>query len=61
MWLNALTAPSTRQRVYEGARELNYQPNRAARTLATGLTYTAMYIAPTPSRPFHTQSAMVLQ
>jgi len=38
-----LASDSTRQQVFEAARrELNYRPNRAARTLATGLRYTGV-------------------
>lgn len=58
---SSLVSAATRQRVLEAARELNYRPNRAARTLATGLTDTVVYVAPTPSRPFYAESALVLQ
>ncbi len=58
---SSLVSASTRQQVLEAARELNYHPNRAARTLATGLTYTVVYVAPAPSRPFYAESALVLQ
>jgi len=58
---SSMVSASTRQRVLDAVRELNYHPNRAARTLATGLTYTVVYVAPAPSRPFYAESAVILQ
>jgi len=45
-------AEETRQRVLTRIKELNYQPNLAARTLATGKTYAAGLIVPDTVYPF---------
>jgi len=47
----------TRQRVLKRVRELNYQPNPAARALVTGKTYTAGLIVPDLVHPFFAEVA----
>jgi len=47
----------TRQRVLRRVRELNYQPNPAARALVTGKTYTAGLIVPDLVHPFFAEVA----
>ena len=50
----------TRQRVLKRVKELNYQPNPAARALVTGKTYTAGLIVPDLMHPFFAEVAMGL-
>jgi len=50
----------TRQRVLKRVKELNYQPNPAARALVTGKTYTAGLIVPDLVHPFFAEVAMGL-
>jgi len=47
----------TRQRVLKRVKELNYQPNPAARALVTGKTYTAGLIVPDLVHPFFAEVA----
>jgi len=47
----------TRQRVLKRVKELNYQPNPAARALVTGKTYTAGLIVPDLMHPFFAEVA----
>jgi LacI family transcriptional regulator len=47
----------TRQRVLKRIKELNYQPNPAARALVTGKTYTAGLIVPDLVHPFFAEVA----
>src|ERR1017187_2835014 len=47
----------TRQRVLRRVKELNYQPNPAARALVTGRTYTAGLIVPDLVHPFFAEVA----
>jgi len=47
----------TRQRVLKRIRELNYQPNMAARALVTGRTYSAGLIVPDLVHPFFAEVA----
>lgn len=47
----------TRQRVLKRVKELNYQPNPAARALVTGRTYTAGLIVPDLVHPFFAEVA----
>jgi len=47
----------TRQRVLRRVKELNYQPNPAARALVTGKTYTAGLIVPDLVHPFFAEVA----
>ncbi len=47
----------TRQRVLKRIRELNYQPNLAARALVTGRTYAAGLIVPDLVHPFFAEVA----
>jgi len=50
----------TRQRVLKRVKELNYQPNPAARALVTGKSYTAGLIVPDLMHPFFAEVAMGL-
>jgi LacI family transcriptional regulator len=50
----------TRQRVLKRVKELNYQPNPAARALVTGKTYMAGLIVPDLMHPFFAEVAMGL-
>jgi len=50
----------TRQRVLKRVKELNYQPNPAARALVTGRTYTAGLIVPDLVHSFFAEVAMGL-
>ncbi len=50
----------TRQRVLKRIKELNYQPNPAARTLVTGRTYAAGLIVPDLVHPFFAEVATAL-
>jgi LacI family transcriptional regulator len=47
----------TRQRVLKRIKELNYQPNLAARTMVTGKTYAAGLIVPDLVHPFFAEVA----
>src|ERR1039458_5660602 len=47
----------TRQRVLKRIKELNYQPNMAARALVTGRTYSAGLIVPDLMHPFFAEVA----
>jgi LacI family transcriptional regulator len=47
----------TRQRVLKRVKELNYQPNMAARALVTGRTYSAGLIVPDLMHPFFAEVA----
>ncbi len=50
----------TRQRVLKRMRELNYQPNFAARALVTGRTYTVGLVVPDLVHPFFAEVAKSL-
>jgi LacI family transcriptional regulator len=50
----------TRERVWKRIKELNYQPNLAARALITGRTYTLGLIVPDLLHPFFAQVAKAL-
>jgi LacI family transcriptional regulator len=50
----------TRQRVLKRIRELNYQPNFAARALVTGRTYTVGLVVPDLVHPFFAEVAKSL-
>lgn len=45
-------SPETRERVLKRMRELNYQPNRAARSLVTGRSFTIGLVVPDLEHPF---------
>ncbi|WP_321470087.1 LacI family DNA-binding transcriptional regulator [uncultured Paludibaculum sp.] len=47
----------TRERVLQRVRELNYKPNLAARTLATGRTYSIGLVVPSFLHPFFAEVA----
>ena len=47
----------TRQRVLKKMKELNYQPNFAARALVTGRTYTVGLVVPDLVHPFFAEVA----
>ncbi len=47
----------TRSRILKRVQELDYHPNWAARTLATGRTYTIGFIVPDLTHPFFSQIA----
>ncbi len=49
--------PETRERVLKRIKELNYQPNLAARSLVTGRTYTIGLVVPDLVHPFFAQVA----
>ena len=49
--------PETRDRVLRRMKELNYQPNWAARTLVTGRTYSIGLVVPDLVHPFFAQVA----
>ncbi|HUP02984.1 MAG TPA: LacI family DNA-binding transcriptional regulator [Bryobacteraceae bacterium] len=53
-------SPKTRRRVLQRIKELNYQPNLAARTLVTGRTYAIGLIVPDLVHPFFGQVAKSL-
>jgi LacI family transcriptional regulator len=53
-------SPATRKRVLQRAKELNYQPNLAARALATGRTNLIGLIVPDLVHPFFAQVAQGL-
>lgn len=53
-------SPATRKRVLQRAKELNYQPNLAARALATGRTDLIGLIVPDLVHPFFAQVAQGL-
>lgn len=50
----------TRKRVLKRVKELNYQPNIAARSLITGQTWTMGLIVPDLLQPFFAQLALVI-
>jgi LacI family transcriptional regulator, galactose operon repressor len=50
----------TRQRVLKRMKELNYQPNLAARALVTGRTFTIGLIVPDLTHPFFSEIARAL-
>ncbi|HYP15037.1 MAG TPA: LacI family DNA-binding transcriptional regulator [Bryobacteraceae bacterium] len=50
-------SPETRQRVLERLTQLNYRPNHAARSLATGRSYTMAFVAPDLVHPFFSEVA----
>jgi LacI family transcriptional regulator len=50
----------TRQRVLQRMKELNYQPNLAARSLITGRSYTVGLVVPDLLHPFFAQVAKAL-
>jgi LacI family transcriptional regulator len=50
-------SPETRERVLQRVRELNYQPNFAARSLATGRTYSIGLIVPSLLHSFFAEVA----
>lgn len=49
--------PETRERVLKRMKELNYQPNWAARTLVTGRTYSIGLVVPDLIHPFFAEVA----
>jgi LacI family transcriptional regulator len=51
---------STRQRVLRRVKELNYQPNRAARSLVTGRSFTIGLIVPDLQHPFFGEIARAI-
>jgi LacI family transcriptional regulator len=53
-------SPKTRGRVLRRIKELNYQPNLAARTLVTGRTYAIGLIVPDLVHPFFSEVAKAL-
>jgi LacI family transcriptional regulator len=53
-------AAETRRRVLERMRELNYQPNFAARTLVTGRTWTLGLVVPDLLHPFFAEIAKAI-
>jgi LacI family transcriptional regulator, galactose operon repressor len=50
-------SPETRKRVLRRVKELGYQPNWAARSLVTGLSYTIGLVIPTMTHPFFAEIA----
>lgn len=48
-------SPTTRQRILETIRELNYVPNPSAQSLSTGLTHTVACVVPTLRNEFFNQ------
>ena len=50
-------SPETRKRVLRRVKELGYQPNLAARSLVTGLSYTIGLVIPTMTHPFFAEIA----
>jgi len=50
----------TRQRVLERIKELDYQPNTLARSLATGRSYLIVLVAPSLLHPFFAEVALAL-
>ena len=50
-------SPETKKRVLERMRELNYQPNFAARTLVTGRTYSIGFVVPSLLHSFFAEIA----
>ena len=50
----------TRERVLKRMRELNYQPNRAARSLVTGRSFTIGLIVPDLEHPFFAEIAKAI-
>jgi len=53
-------AEGTRRRVLKSMRELNYQPNFAARALVTGRTYTIGLVVPNLLHPFFAEIAKAI-
>jgi LacI family transcriptional regulator len=51
---------ATRQRVLQRVKELNYQPNRAARSLVTGRSFTIGLIVPDLEHPFFGEIAKAI-
>lgn len=51
---------ATRARVLERAKELNYQPNRAARSLVTGRSFTIALVVPDLEHPFFGEIAKAI-
>jgi len=49
------TAEATRERVLDAIEELEYRPNRTAKTLAQGATRTIAVAVPTFTTPFHNE------
>jgi LacI family transcriptional regulator len=49
------TAEATRERVLEAIEELEYRPNRTAKSLAQGMTRTIAVAVPTFTTPFHNE------
>lgn len=52
---------ATRNRILQCARELNYQPNMLARSLAQGKTYTLGFLLPTIANPFYPEFAEAIE
>src|SRR5690242_9940420 len=50
----------TRERVLKRMRELNYQPNRAARSLVTGRSFTIGLVVPDLEHPFFAEIAKAI-
>jgi LacI family transcriptional regulator len=53
-------SPETRQRVLRRMKELNYQPNQAARSLVTGRSYAMGLIVPDLEHPFFGEIAKAI-
>jgi LacI family transcriptional regulator len=52
--------PATRERVLKRVKELNYQPNRAARSLVTGRSSTIAFVVPDLEHPFFGEIAKAI-
>jgi LacI family transcriptional regulator len=53
-------SPETRERVLKRMRELNYQPNRTARSLVTGRSFTIGLVVPDLEHPFFAEIAKAI-
>src|SRR6266516_3149184 len=53
-------SPATRERVLKRIREMHYQPNRAARSLVTGRSFTIGLIVPDLEHPFFGEIAKAI-
>lgn len=54
-------SPETRQRILDAIQELDYQPNRSARSLRTSKTFTLAVIIPDITNPFYPAFARGIQ
>lgn len=52
---------ATRNRILQCAKELRYQPNMLARSLAQGKTYTLGFLLPTIANPFYPEIAEAIE